>query len=953
MSSFKISLSENANPRYIYVSPENVVHVMIPIISADQVGIGLDNTCQSVIALKDFFGRSHDSERKRSSCLHHLQDYKAQLEHDIQLLTECGKPTDAIRSRLSQVEFYISVLGDVVNNHVGLLNGLNYVFPEYPQAFQNLIAQTDSNVYAMRLKPRTEDLMLRAHNPLFYVRRSDESPSVFYNALMNRFRQLSDFSKISSARDGFINLVKQKVYNKCNKSCPVTIGVFKRYLAGAFGECIPEINVRTSFCNDAHFSQALDNLSYSDGDEIKSDRELFELLDNLLSSFGNYEPSESSAFSTIRNEASLEQKIEKLSILTQFFLAEINIYAQSHRLLSEKYNFAQPLDSNVNFADQLARNVKEAVENGGEVEQALFKFINQNRSQFKLTRELTIQEQAQIKEKANVHFRSIKDSPHMDEFLVLDTEKQSNARFYYHQGSICCDFTKWYEQTRLNAISNAGLSKAMRETSGMPAMLPTRDNSSIGFVTFEQRDLRRLIERSISENNFDKAKMLLLKVDNEYVFQKLGPDFFKQYSANSAAKALFNRLRANITSSQVSDLFNEIVVQRKQQLLLTPDMARSLYVAVQDRRELPIERVLKYGSADEVKMILNDLAVLGRNNNPESEGYQNIIDFEVSTAANGNLLIEAPRQTVEKLQEIITRYRRSGHLAMIMSASIYKAVLDAYGSESDSYKIMQTLSNNFPGDPTPYKLIYALQLLGINIPEENIRYNNTKNTLEYKSDENANNGLPKKGGSGFIIDNIDPGQWRIIEEITEFHANRFVVSANLEQILHNQISQLQASNVLARYTSRKDKLEAALILLGIQFRRLDFDEGTNQFLLYANQEEQAKIKKIKDIFAGPDAFGIPFNNEDRQYTRNYTPGLIIPDRGQNLYELVEGIRLRQISPRFSTRRVAETGGGSIPQQFTNTTQRTSAPTSLYRGAMFQPPREERYSIPESTPRRGG
>lgn len=834
----------------------------------------------------------------------------------------------------------------MVNNHSGLLNGLNHVFPEYPQAFQNLIAQADSNVYAMRLKPRTEDLMLRTQNPLFHARRSEQAPSVFYNALINRFRQISDFSKISSARDGFINLVKQKVYDKSKKCCPVTVGVFKRYLSDAFGECIQETTVRTSFCNDVHFSRALENLSYSNEDEINSDLELFELLDSLLSSFGNYEPPETSAFSTIRSEASSEQKTEKLSILTQFFLAEINIYAQSHQLLSEKFNFAQPIDSNANFADQLARNVKESVESGYEIEQAIFKFINQNRSQFKLTRELTTQEQAQIKKKANVHFRSIKDSPHMDEFVVLDTEKQSNARFYYHQGSICCDFTKWYEQTRLNAIrSNDGFSKATRETSEMPAMLPSRDNSSIGFVTFEHNELRRLIEQSISENNYDKAHMLLLKVDNEYVFQKLGYDFFRQYSSNLTAKALFNRLRASITSSQVSALFNEVVVQRKQQLLLTPEMARSLYVAVQDRRELPIERVLKYGSADEVRMILNDLAALGRNNNPESEGYQNIKDFEVSTAANGNLLIEAPGQTLQKLQEIMTRYTRSGHLAMVMSASIYKAVLTAYGPESDDYKLMQSLSNNFPDDPTPYKLIYALKLLGVHIPEEDIRYNNTKNNLEYKTDENTNNGLPKKGGSGFIIDNIDPRQWRIIEEITEFHANRFVISSGIEQTLYHQINQLQANNVLARYTSRKDKLEAALILLGIQFRRLDFDAETNQFMLYANQEEQAKIKKIKDIFAGSDAFGIPFNNEDRQYTRDYTPQLIVPHPGQNLYDLVEGIKWGQISPSSSTGRVGGTINDSIPQQFASTTQRASAPINVYRGTMFQPSREERYSAP--------
>ena len=68
-----IPLTEPTSPRYIYVNPtNNLVHLMMPVVSGTD--IGLDNTCKSVYALQEFFGKSE--RRQQVTVLNELTHYK-------------------------------------------------------------------------------------------------------------------------------------------------------------------------------------------------------------------------------------------------------------------------------------------------------------------------------------------------------------------------------------------------------------------------------------------------------------------------------------------------------------------------------------------------------------------------------------------------------------------------------------------------------------------------------------------------------------------------------------------------------------------------------------------------------------------------------------------------------------------------------------------------------------
>ena len=52
----KLPLKEPVFAKYLYVSPDNVVHVLMPVVSGTT--IGLDNTCKAVFALQEFLVRA-------------------------------------------------------------------------------------------------------------------------------------------------------------------------------------------------------------------------------------------------------------------------------------------------------------------------------------------------------------------------------------------------------------------------------------------------------------------------------------------------------------------------------------------------------------------------------------------------------------------------------------------------------------------------------------------------------------------------------------------------------------------------------------------------------------------------------------------------------------------------------------------------------------------------------
>ena len=148
----KFPLTEPTNPRYIYINPKtNQVHVLLPIVSGTE--IGLDNTCKSVFALQEFFGKTLDVNQR--PVLDELRAYKKRLEFDIGLMDENPAIKTPKEERLFQINQYISAVDAVLQSDV--LNPLKLVFPEYPLAVQEIMKKGNANLHSMVLRPTEKD----------------------------------------------------------------------------------------------------------------------------------------------------------------------------------------------------------------------------------------------------------------------------------------------------------------------------------------------------------------------------------------------------------------------------------------------------------------------------------------------------------------------------------------------------------------------------------------------------------------------------------------------------------------------------------------------------------------------------------------------------------------------------------------------------------------------------
>jgi hypothetical protein len=103
-------------------------------------------------------------------------------------------------------------------------------------------------------------------------------------------------------------------------------------------------------------------------------------------------------------------------------------------------NFGTGLDSSKDLSDTIAGIVL-SIDNGKSIEDALLDFVNNNKKVFGLSRELAPADRGEIKKKFTENHAQIKDSPHFDEFTLLDDTKP--GLFISHQGSICLDFSEF------------------------------------------------------------------------------------------------------------------------------------------------------------------------------------------------------------------------------------------------------------------------------------------------------------------------------------------------------------------------------------------------------------------------------------------------------------------------------------------------------------------------------
>ena len=416
-----LTLTEPTSPRYLYINPENnLVHLLVPVVGGQE--ISTDNTCKSTASLKEFFGSK--------GALRELNTYKSALEFDLQFLDKHHPLRQPKKERLNQIKEYIKAMPATQN--------------QYENAITTLM-QLPSNLYSIQLRPRAQDLYSRVINPVFNINRENDNQGNPLSALYNSMHQIYPAATI--AKPDTRAQLNQAVLTALGAS-PLQRVDFDKARDALTEQC------KNLFGIDIDFTKDKNGIAINPGyiaavigvdeDEIATAQDYInnllgfcapELFDNIPAPH----------FYKVQDNA---DKTEKLSILTQFFLAHLNIYCAASEISGS--NFGAILDASPPLSNAVAVIVSSALSAGNPVEESLCTFFNEHSKDFGLTRPLNQDDIESIKQKFNSTYVAITatpENPHMDDFMILDSNAQKGL-FVTHQGSICTDFSELDPSTK-------------------------------------------------------------------------------------------------------------------------------------------------------------------------------------------------------------------------------------------------------------------------------------------------------------------------------------------------------------------------------------------------------------------------------------------------------------------------------------------------------------------------
>lgn len=423
-----IPLSEPVSPRYIYINPDtNQVHLLVPIVGGEE--ISTDNTCKATTALREFFD---------GGALHELTTYKNALLFDLTLLGE-GNPASILKKdRLEQLELYI--------------NAISAMQTHYGQTINALLRKT-SNLYAIQLRPREPDPNSSVINPLFTIERRNDSTGIplspLYNAMHAAYPhvEIAQPSLYTTLTESVLKALSttpsfSKIQETLKAQCLALFGLLIDFTQHTNSEPVTQATIDTlmGFNNNATPKEYIDALVGVCAPHLWNDIPLPPFYSVL----------------TLKQE----EQTERLSILTQFFLAILNIYCKSKGISNK--NFGAILDTNPELSNDLVGIICNALIRREDIEQQICTFFNVYINKFNLSTYLDSNDLTAIKQKFARTYHTVtatKENPHMDDFMILDTESQGEtAKFVAHQGAICVNFAEIIH----SAIPNQNYFSAIR-----------------------------------------------------------------------------------------------------------------------------------------------------------------------------------------------------------------------------------------------------------------------------------------------------------------------------------------------------------------------------------------------------------------------------------------------------------------------------------------------------------
>jgi hypothetical protein len=445
----KLPLREPISPRNVYFNPKtNRIHLLMPIMSGSE--IGLDNTCKSVYSLQEFFGLL--GANQQSTAVGTLEDYKAALEFDLKYMP-ASEEKALKEQRLQQIMTYLSILKQIQQNKL-ITKPLLQAFPLYPEPLEILMQAVDANLHSIILRPKVQDNMLRttAIAPAFsanhdHIENGQVIPqaSLLGDTLRQRYQSVSFTPKSQEA------LIAHIVSSRTG--LPVDFVAIKDQL---ITEIETYLGIKVSFeqtqSNQAHRAAGstpsvpmnqpyLDEQLAIDGDNPATTEAYVKGLIQYCTP-NLFDNVEGSPFYAVHNN-------EQLSILTQFFLAELNIASSAQSITAA--NFGQILETDAQLIKDLAQAVKDALEHSAPVEEALIKYVNQHKDRFELKNLIPEDSIPTLKERFKSHWEQIKASPHFDEFMLLS---DTPGYFVTHQNYIATHFANFLQTGFFDEVKN-------------------------------------------------------------------------------------------------------------------------------------------------------------------------------------------------------------------------------------------------------------------------------------------------------------------------------------------------------------------------------------------------------------------------------------------------------------------------------------------------------------------
>ena len=510
----KLSLKEPLQARYLYVSPDNVVHVLMPVVSG--TNIGLDNTCRAAYSLCAFFGKVSESNQKDTlKC--ELLAYKEALESDLILLGAGALLGTPKKERLTQIDALLEIVM-LLEKHPEL-NCLNDVYPRYPRPLEAIMQdRATSNLYSMVLRPTTESGFLRseAANPIFSVAHKNVAKnryttvSPLQQALISAYRPLRYASKDLKAR-----VIQQVLTLTRTPHAPVDFPRLRDILTNAVKDLLNESVDFTQTQQRTPLTEQAINTALGLNALTATPQEYIEALLGYCAP-NLFDNKAESPFNALTDA-------EDWSIATQFLLGIANIHGVFQGNVDSNTNFGQILDDNEKSSQEIAQTLAQAQKTNQCIEDAALSWLNVHAEQLQLKKSFDSNDVTSIKKSFAMLYAEIKDSPHFDEFFILNTQKKGT--FFTHQGSICTSFAEFacspYFDLPQKLIDS--LAKARNNASTLTTEIPHQNplvQGEVNTTTMDNTQLQALHKRIITHKDAILKKQLLTQLKQEHPYFK-------------------------------------------------------------------------------------------------------------------------------------------------------------------------------------------------------------------------------------------------------------------------------------------------------------------------------------------------------------------------------------------------------------------------------------------------